>query len=102
MIAKIIFRDTEKGEDIVMLFGNNYKKWQIHYLEYTRMFKQLLPIKFETCEQKWTGFGLKWCSEENIQKEMDEVADQHPEERGRIYSTFSFTELSLARLPFGE
>lgn len=70
-----------------MLFGNSYKKWTLQYIEWKFMSnnRPLQVLKFETSKEPWVAYGgLKWCSSEYFQRELDD------EGKGRKYEDFKF------------
>lgn len=55
-----------------MLFGDSYKRWFIQLSEYCRTYKQPRPSDVVKCRAKWISYGgLKWCSEDALQTELD-------------------------------
>lgn len=101
MIIKIQFLNSKTGETFTMMFGNSYKKWREQVDEYMRMSRarneQIEPIKMWKSLSKWIAWGgLKWCNENDFQKElnregvqMDEPDNKNP----RKYSEMVFIEL---------
>lgn len=67
-----------------MMFGNSYRKWWDQLGEYCRMQNRGRP-SIEVANEPWIGFGgLKWCSWEDFQEELD------TESAGRVVSDFQF------------
>jgi len=63
---------TSDNENITMLFGDSYKSWQIQFNEWSFTWKPKQLISAETSKDKWISWGgLKWCSEDNFQKELN-------------------------------
>lgn len=93
MIVRITF-DNDK----VMLFGNSYKDWYTQFEEYYYYQKNTpqLPIKFESCKDKWVGWGgLKWSSEDSFQEQLNMEGCQDWEEKNknpRQYTDMVFVE----------
>jgi hypothetical protein len=55
-----------------MLFGNSYRQWHDQLAEYCRMFDRMPVAVCASC-WPWVSFGgLKWCSPEAFQAQLDE------------------------------
>lgn len=64
------------AEDWTMLFGNSYDTWDEQLQDYLCMLKdrkQIVPIQHvSVSDEKWVAWGgLKWCSEENFQNQLN-------------------------------
>lgn len=67
-----------------MMFGTSYRTWWDQLGEYCRRFKKPMP-QIEVSTEPWIGYGgLKWCSVEEFQNQLDH------EEAGRQVSEFKF------------
>jgi hypothetical protein len=83
-----------------MLCGNSYKTWDEQFKEfysYWRNISDNKPIKIEVSKAKWKSWGgLKWCSEECFQGELDREGCQTEGEpdnpNPRQYKDMIFTE----------
>lgn len=121
MIVRVTFREKSelvkqgKPETFVMLFGNSYKKWQTQFAEFA--FRYYTPrgegwdrkyiagniVGGAKSMSKWIGYGgLKWCPEEEFQKELDaeyEGQKSKIEWNGpRQYSKMDFYHINLRTL----
>ena len=76
MIVRITFDNNN-----IMLFGNSYKPWHMQFEEYYNCYsKKSTPIKFESCKDKWIGWGgLKWCSDDKFQQQLNREGCQDSE-----------------------
>lgn len=77
MIVRVHF---ENGD--VMMFGTSYKPWTMQFDEYCWNNKdQINDIeKVEVSNSKWIGWGgLKWCSEEKFQHQLNREECQYNE-----------------------
>jgi len=95
--TKVKIKDLETGEIFNMLFGDSYKSWKEQYQEYLRLHKgKIEPLQFWKSNSKWKGFGgLKWCSEDSFQEELnrEDVQQNEPDNPNpRKYSDFKFKE----------
>lgn len=102
-IVKVVFKDTSLvGGEYTMLFGDSYKSWKQQYSEYLRRFNDI-PVKAFKSRSKWKGWGgLKWCSEENFQEELNREGCQinDPDNpKPRQYSRMTFYQVPLSDLP---
>lgn len=81
MIVKVKYQDIKNETlSIVMCFGNSYKKWQEQKSEYEYINKNLKQVEIEFCKDEWIGWGgLKWCSFENLQQELNREGCQDNE-----------------------
>jgi hypothetical protein len=71
MIVKIELEFKEK-EQLIMLFGNSYKKWDEQFSEYCRMHKPISILSAYSSTEDWIGWGgLKWCVPEKFQAELN-------------------------------
>ncbi|MFA4871337.1 MAG: hypothetical protein WC623_24270 [Pedobacter sp.] len=83
-------------EKITMLFGNSYKNWDEQVKEYIwDNRKTLTGVNFVTVSNnEWIGWGgLKWCSSENFQQELnrEDCQDNEPDNPNpRRYSDMRF------------
>jgi hypothetical protein len=85
MTVRLTF-DESDGKVFTMLFGDSYREWWDQAREFCRRNK-VLPSMIETCSSSWISFGgLKWCSSENFQAQLDH------EGKGRKASDFKFTQ----------
>lgn len=96
---KVKLKDKKDNGIFYMLFGDSYKKWQEQFQEYMRYHKDdVEPIAFYKSNSQWKGFGgLKWCSEESFQMQLnreDVQANEPDNPNPRKYSDFSFKEFS--------
>ncbi len=93
MIIKVKFKQSDGGE-YVMMFGDSYKRWQTQYEEFRRLYPKDEVIQRWISHSKWKGWGgLKWCSEENFQKELNREGcqDNEPDNpKPRQYSRMKF------------
>jgi len=84
MIVRVTFEDLERKE-LKYLFGNGYKSWRRQYEEFVNAYitwwntKTIMTcelfniLQVETSSSKWIeSGGLKWCSDENAQDELNE------------------------------
>lgn len=100
MIIRITFDDGS-----VMLFGNSYKPWTMQFDEYMwilkRNFIKIKPIKFESCKDKWIGWGgLKWCPENLFQEQLNREYCQEYEPdnlKPRQYKKMRFVENNIIK-----
>lgn len=63
-----------EGGDV--LFGNSYRTWDDQLEEFCARRldgdKYAIPVSITMSDSPWVSFGgLKWCSPENFQKELD-------------------------------
>lgn len=94
MIVKVKFREVRDDETFTMLFGTSYKEWYQQYGEYVRTYPTLEPIEAWKSKAAWIGHGgLKWCSEDEIQTELDRSGGH------RKYSEFEFRPMKFSELP---
>lgn len=107
MIVRITFR-TNKNENIVILFGDSYKKWftqcEEYLCNYIRWYDTSIISKCDIREvlnveksfSKWKGWGgLKWCHSDIFQEELNREGVQRDEPdnpKPRKYSEMSFIE----------
>lgn len=87
-------------EDIyTVMFGDSYKNWESQFREYCYVFKPKV-LEVETLSEKWIGWGgLKWCVEEEFQKELNREGcqDKDPDNPNpRIYCNMAFTSNQIA------
>lgn len=103
MIVRITFNNGN-----VVLFGNSYKHWSLQFVEYMgRNFcsrdrgwneEEMLGHvkKVEVSKSKWKAWGgLKWCSHESFQQELNREGVQQDEPdnpKPRQYSDMKFEE----------
>jgi hypothetical protein len=76
MIIKITFTNG------VRMFGNSYKPWEDQVEEYMRRNAKAIekPLKVEISRSKFiTWGGLKWCSEDDFQQELNREGCQYGE-----------------------
>lgn len=96
-IVKVKF--TGESENYTMLFGDSYKSWQEQYGEYCRLYPELEPVYAWKSISRWIGWaGLKWCSEENFQQNLnrEKCQDGDPDNPNpRKYSEMKFFEIPL-------
>lgn len=104
MIIKVLFKIED--EQITMLFGDSYKRWQEQYTEYVRRvayIEKIEPIHAWKSKAAWKGFGgLKWCTAEGFQHELnrEDVQDKEPDNPNpRKYADMKFEEMPLDKLP---
>jgi len=111
MIVKLTLTD-KNNKEYKMLFGNSYKKWHdqmIEYLgryfcsndkgwNYTEMTGHIIAV--EVSKSSWKGWGgLKWCSEENFQQELNREGCQQndPDNKNpRQYSEMVFVKKPIS------
>lgn len=67
-----------------MMFGNSYKPWEMQLEEYLLMLKRKGELddylEVTVSDSKWIGWGgLKWCSEENFQHQLNREGCQSNE-----------------------
>lgn len=86
------------SDDWTMMFGDSYKPWEIQLEEYLSLLKQKGKLNgyldVSVSNNKWISWGgLKWCSEENFQQQLNREGCQfndpdnpHP----RKYKEMSF------------
>lgn len=110
MIVKLTLKNKD-GEEYKMLFGNSYKSWNTQMIEYLGRFfcsnekgwnyEEMTGhiTKVEVSKSKWKGWGgLKWCSEDNFQNELNREGVQQDEPDNlnpRKYSEMIFEELPI-------
>ncbi|MDQ0255461.1 hypothetical protein J2S74_002843 [Evansella vedderi] len=93
MIVRITF-----SNNLVMLFGNSYKTWEEQFKDYYLLFKDELPKpeNVEVTWSKWISFGgLKWCSHENFQSQLNREGvqgDEPDNPNPRSYAEMNFFE----------
>lgn len=97
MIVRITFDDNS-----VMLFGDSYKPWTMQSEEYIWNYKkEAISTKFESSKDKWIGWGgLKWCSENNFQQQLDREGcqDNEPDNpQPRQYSDMVFVVNNIVK-----
>jgi hypothetical protein len=109
VIIKILLQDNTTGEMYTMMFGNSYKRWQSQYSEYMRMAYSKTD-RSRICDRvrvvrawyslsKWIGYGgLKWCSSEEFQGELDDEARGLKLRRARKYEDMNFVEMGWSDL----
>lgn len=94
--GKIVRITFEKGW--TMLFGNSYKPWDMQLEEYL-LFESVRHRcsgweEIEVCHSPWISFGgLKWCAEENFQKQLNREgcqADEPDNANPRQYKEMRF------------
>ena len=86
------------SDDWVMMFGNSYKPWEMQLEEYLFILKRDGEfddyLEVEVSNDAWIGWGgLKWCSEEKFQKQLDREGCQSDEPNNpnpRQYSEMRF------------
>jgi hypothetical protein len=86
-----------------MLFGDSYKKWQTQFSVFIRIRKSYNEnpqvLKVERSNSKWKGFGgLKWCSSESFQQELnrEDVQQGEPDNpNARQYADMKFYEFDI-------
>ena len=86
-----------------MLFGNSYKKWETQFEEYLRIIKSELPhltvARAWKSREKWIGWGgLKWCSEDLFQGELDREgcqSDEPDNPNPRQYKDMEFVNMPI-------
>lgn len=107
MTVRVTFE--KNGKQFKMLFGNSYKYWYEQAVEYiyrnhgskTEGWRYqdleangLKILEVERSLSKWKGWGgLKWCSEDLIQEELNREGVQYGEPdnpKPRQYSSFKF------------
>jgi hypothetical protein len=110
MIVRLTFE--KDGEQWQMLFGNSYKGWHTQMIEYVARYfcskdrgwnkEEMLGHirKVEVSKAKWIGWGgLKWCSHENFQAELNREGVQQDEPdnpKPRQYSRMKFEEKPIS------
>ena len=93
MIVRITF-----SAEHIMLFGDSYKTWDEQFREYWRKFRKELhkPIRVDESKDKWKGWGgMKWCSTEHFQEELNREGcqDNEPDNPNpRQYKDMIFAE----------
>lgn len=71
MIAKLELIAGD-GEKVTMMFGDSYKSWENQFNQWSFTWKPKELISAESTKEKWIGWGgLKWCCEDNFQKELN-------------------------------
>lgn len=105
MTIRIAFR--KNGKEWKMLFGNSYKYWYTQATEYiyrnhgskTKGWRfqdlgDLEIVEVEKSHSSWKGWGgLKWCSEDLMQEELNREGVQRGEPDNpnpRQYADFKF------------
>jgi hypothetical protein len=83
MTAKATFKDG-----ISMMFGDSYKRWWTQLAEYCAT-HQLDRPAVVVSSQPWAGCGLKWCTEMDLQEELE------AEGAGRCLWTYKWRPLNL-------
>lgn len=91
MIVRITFEDES-----VMMFGDSYKPWHMQMDEFMRRCADGLarPKNVEESKSKWVAWGgLKWCSEDGFQHQLNREGSQewepdNPNPRQYIEMTF--------------
>jgi hypothetical protein len=104
MITKIKFKDLF-GKEWSMLFGNSYKDWKDQFEEYVFNLnhwwdsKQMTKcgifriVEVESCRDKWfQSGGLKWCSDENAQEQLNIEAELLRLANPRKYQNLKFEQ----------
>lgn len=64
------------------MFGDSYKPWHIQLEEWLWLHedKEIEALSIETTTEKWIGWGgLKWCSEERFQEQLNREGCQDNE-----------------------
>jgi len=92
-IVRVQFTD-----ELTMMFGSSYKDWEDQFSEYLLMLKRLNQLdgylEVTASDDKWVGWGgLKWCSEENFQHQLNREGCQSSDPDNpnpRQYSEMSF------------
>jgi len=96
---KIVFKDKSTGELFKVMFGDSYKSWQTQLSEYVRMYKNEEMVRAFKSYSQWKGWGgLKWCSEDSMQEELNRENVQQNEAdnpKPRQYADFKFFEIAL-------
>jgi hypothetical protein len=69
----------------IMMFGNSYKPWEMQFEEYLLMLKRNNTLEdvedVTVSDSSWISWGgLKWCSEENFQHQLNREGCQSSEE----------------------
>jgi len=103
MIVKIKITDSENKE-FTMLFGNSYKNFLAQVQEFfynSQKWINHMPypiysiLSIESSDAEWKGWGgLKWCLEDEFQKELNREGCQHGEpdnSKPRQYSEMIFS-----------
>lgn len=94
------------SKEWVMMFGNSYESWERQFEEYLQILRQhneLTSVEQVTVsDNAWVSWGgLKWCSEEKMQHQLNREGCQANEEDNpnprnynemRFYSDVSVTE----------
>lgn len=86
--------------DIVMMFGNSYKPWEMQYDEYIWLRRRndnpAELVNVETSQSKWVSWGgLKWCPEDKFQQQLNREGCQENDPdnpKPRQYSQMQFKE----------
>jgi len=99
MIVKIKLKSKDNDE-FTMMFGNSYKSWESQFREYCQNFKPVEILQLETSKEDWIGWGgLKWCSEDEFQDELNREGCQEGEldnSDPRIYAEMHFVFNKIA------
>lgn len=75
-------------DGVVMMFGTSYRVWRDQLDEYCREFQRIEP-SLEVSNEPWIGYGgLKWCSAENFQTNLDN------EGQSRTVDQFTYREIT--------
>ena len=89
---KLVIKEKESGQIVTFILGDNYKNFEDHFLDfcchYTKTWEYESPDKFAKCygrnmeiefidlfsaSERFVGFGgLKWTTEENYDKELEQ------------------------------
>ncbi|MFJ8528620.1 spore protein H [Bacillus sp. NPDC094106] len=86
------------SKDLVMMFGNSYKPWEMQFEEYLQIFRQhneLANVEQVTVsDNAWVSWGgLKWCAEKNMQHQFNREGCQSNEkdnQNPRMYDEMEF------------
>jgi hypothetical protein len=79
MIARLKFL-TSDNQEITMLFGKSYKRWDEQFKEWCRLYKPNKLLFAESSAEQWKAWGgLKWCEDSDFQAELNREGCQENE-----------------------
>lgn len=109
MIVRVTFLDME-NKPFKMLFGTNYKLWKTHFEEFLYSYitwwddKTILTceifdvIEVETSSSRWIqSGGLKWCSHETAQEQLEEELVIHKKQGGKRKKARQYDKIKFQR-----
>jgi len=103
MIVKVKIENIKEKTIFYMMFGDGYKRWQEQFSEFQRYYKdQIKVISFSKSKERWIGWGgLKWCSENDFQFNLNREGrqiDEPDNPKPRQYKKMKFVEIPFPSL----